>query len=119
VTWEGRRGDVKIVVEKHPDTYVAYPLDMEGIVVGEGESPEAALADLKSALRFHVEVFGADALDGDPAILEVVSPEIGLLSEPALGEDWNRPEEDIAWMHLQGARQTASGSGLRKYRPRR
>ena len=24
-----------------------------------------------------------------------------LLSEAALGEDWNRPEEDEAWQHLQ------------------
>jgi len=24
-----------------------------------------------------------------------------LLSEPALAEDWNRPEEDAAWRHLQ------------------
>jgi hypothetical protein len=26
-----------------------------------------------------------------------------LLSEPALAADWNRPEEDAAWQHLQGA----------------
>ena len=24
-----------------------------------------------------------------------------LLSEPALAEDWDRPEEDAAWAHLQ------------------
>ena len=28
-------------------------------------------------------------------------PETALLSEPALGEDWNRPEEEEAWSHLQ------------------
>ena len=27
-----------------------------------------------------------------------------LLSEPALAQDWNRPEEDAAWSHLQPAR---------------
>ena len=27
----------------------------------------------------------------------------GLLSEPSLAEDWNRPEEDEAWSHLQPA----------------
>jgi RimJ/RimL family protein N-acetyltransferase len=27
--------------------------------------------------------------------------EAALLSEAALGEDWNRPEEDAAWSHLQ------------------
>ena len=26
-----------------------------------------------------------------------------LLSEQALGEDWNRPEEDAAWSYLQPA----------------
>ena len=30
--------------------------------------------------------------------------EAALLSEPALAEDWNRPEEDAAWSHLQSAR---------------
>jgi hypothetical protein len=28
-------------------------------------------------------------------------PEKALLSEQALAEDWNRPEEDEAWSHLQ------------------
>lgn len=30
--------------------------------------------------------------------------ETALLSEPALAEDWNRPEEDVAWSHLRLAR---------------
>ena len=30
-------------------------------------------------------------------------PETALLSEQALAEDWNRPEEDAAWSHLQQA----------------
>ena len=30
--------------------------------------------------------------------------ETALLSEQALAEDWNRPEEDAAWSHLQRAR---------------
>jgi hypothetical protein len=29
--------------------------------------------------------------------------EAALLSEHALAEDWNRPEEDEAWSHLQQA----------------
>ncbi len=32
--------------------------------------------------------------------VDIVS-ETALLSEPALAEDWNRPEEDAAWSHLQ------------------
>ena len=31
-------------------------------------------------------------------------PESTLLSELALAEDWNRPEEDEAWSHLQPVR---------------
>jgi hypothetical protein len=30
--------------------------------------------------------------------------ETALLSEEALAEDWNRPEEDAAWSHLQPAK---------------
>jgi len=40
-------------------------------------------------------------LEEEPA---VSVPETALLSEPALGEDWNRPEEDAAWSHLQPVR---------------
>ena len=53
---------IKLIVEKHPDGYVAYPLGVKGVVVGEGDTYEEALADVKSALRFHVETFGAEAL---------------------------------------------------------
>ena len=31
----------------------------------------------------------------------VACEETALLSEPALAKDWNRPEEDAAWSHLQ------------------
>jgi predicted RNase H-like HicB family nuclease len=58
-------GDVKIVIEKHPDGYVAYPLGVQGVVVGEGDTYEAAVADVKSAIEFHVESFGADVFE-DP-----------------------------------------------------
>jgi predicted RNase H-like HicB family nuclease len=50
----------KIIVEKHPDGYVAYPLSVKGIVVGEGDTYESALADVKSAIVFHIETFGAE-----------------------------------------------------------
>ena len=57
----------KIIVEKHPDTYVAYPLGLKGIVVGEGSSYEDALADVKSAIKFHIETFGKEVLETEPA----------------------------------------------------
>jgi predicted RNase H-like HicB family nuclease len=56
---------VKIIIEKHADGYVAYPVGIRGVVVGEGDTYEEALRDVQSALKFHVESFGAQALDGD------------------------------------------------------
>ena len=53
----------KIIVEKHSDGYVAYPLGLKGIVVGEGDTYESALSDVKSAIAFHIETFGADVFD--------------------------------------------------------
>jgi predicted RNase H-like HicB family nuclease len=50
---------VKIIVEKYADGYVAYPVGLKGVVVGEGSSYEETLADVKSAIRFHIETFGA------------------------------------------------------------
>ena len=60
----------KIVVEKHPDTYVAYPLGLKGVVVGQGDSYESALEDVKSAIKFHIETFGPDEINPEPQILE-------------------------------------------------
>jgi hypothetical protein len=50
----------KIIVEKHPDCYVAYPLGMKGIVIGEGDTSQKAINDVKSAIKFHIETFGND-----------------------------------------------------------
>jgi predicted RNase H-like HicB family nuclease len=60
----------KIVVEKHPDTYIAYPLGLKGVVVGQGDSYESALEDVKSVIQFHIETFGPNEIDSDPPILE-------------------------------------------------
>ena len=61
---------IKIIVEKHSDGYVAYPLGLRGVVVGEGESYESALADVRSAILFHLETFGPDALGDETPVLE-------------------------------------------------
>jgi predicted RNase H-like HicB family nuclease len=68
----------KIVVEKHSEGYVAYPLGLNGAVVGEGDSYEDALADVTSAIRFHIETFGEDALDADSPVLEAFVDETTL-----------------------------------------
>ena len=69
---------IKIVVERHPDTYVAYPLGVRGVVLGEGDTYEKAVDDLKSALRFHMDTFGGEVLDMDPPILEAFIAEAGV-----------------------------------------
>lgn len=70
----------KILVEKHADGYVAYPLGLKGVVVGEGDTYEEALADVKSAIRFHIHTFGADLLASESPVLEafVVEAEVAL-----------------------------------------
>lgn len=68
----------KIVVEKHPDGYVAYPLGIKGVIVGEGDTYEEALLDVQSAIRFHLDSFGKESLDIDPPILEAFVDEAGV-----------------------------------------
>jgi predicted RNase H-like HicB family nuclease len=69
----------KIIVEKHPDSYVAYPLGLKGVVVGEGDTYEEALADVTSAIRFHIETFGPDIFEDDEApVLEAFVAEAGV-----------------------------------------
>jgi predicted RNase H-like HicB family nuclease len=68
----------KIIVEKHPDGYVAYPLGLKGVVVGEGDTYEEALSDVKSAIRFHIDTFGPDVLEVEPTILEAFVAEAGV-----------------------------------------
>lgn len=69
---------IKIVVEKHPDVYVAYPLGLKGVVIGQGDTYEAALSDVRSAIQFHLESFGPDSLEVDPPILEAFVAEAGV-----------------------------------------
>ena len=60
----------KIIVEKHVEGYVAYPLGLRGVVVGEGDTYEEAMADVKSAIRFHIETFGKDVIAEESPVLE-------------------------------------------------
>jgi predicted RNase H-like HicB family nuclease len=57
---------IKIVVEHHADGYVAYPLGLKGVVVGQGDTCAEALQDVESAIQFHVESFGEEILESDP-----------------------------------------------------
>ena len=35
----------KIIIERHPDGYVAYPLGLKGIVVGQGDKVEPPILE--------------------------------------------------------------------------
>lgn len=68
---------LKIIVEKHPDGYVAYPLGLKGVALGQGDTYEEALADVKSAIAFHIETFGPEVLEIEPEVLEAFVAEAG------------------------------------------
>jgi predicted RNase H-like HicB family nuclease len=69
---------LKVIVEKHTDGYIAYPLGLQGVVVGQGDSYEEVLADVKSAIQFHVETFGLSVLENSSLILEAFIAETGV-----------------------------------------
>lgn len=71
---------VKIVVEKHSDGYVAYPIGLNGACVAQGDTFEQVMAEIKSAVRFHLDTFGKDALlqDADSPIMEAFIAEASL-----------------------------------------
>jgi predicted RNase H-like HicB family nuclease len=67
----------KIVIEKHPDGYVAYPIGVVGAIVGQGDTYEEALSDVKSAIATYVEIFGTEMLE-DTSSVEVFIAEAGV-----------------------------------------
>ena len=68
---------------------------VEAIIDEQGRVRLLEAVKLSAARRALVTI-----LEEEPA---VSINETALLSEPALAEDWNRPEEDEAWSHLQRA----------------
>lgn len=68
----------KIVVERHSDGYVVYPLGIRGGVVGQGETYEEAFADVKSAIAFHIETFGPSVVEDETPVLEAFVAEAGV-----------------------------------------
>ena len=69
----------KIIVEKHSDGYVAYPIGLNGVIVGEGDTYQEALQNVTSAIRFHLETFGdSDLVELESPILEVFVAEASI-----------------------------------------
>ncbi|HEY6171428.1 MAG TPA: type II toxin-antitoxin system HicB family antitoxin [Candidatus Kapabacteria bacterium] len=60
----------KIIVEQHPEGFIAYPLGLNGIVIGQGDTYDEALADVHSAIKFHIETFGDEAFQTDSPVLD-------------------------------------------------
>ena len=71
------RKDLKLIIEKHSDGYVAYPLGLKGIVIGAGETYDAAVADVNSAIAFHIETFGSDVFNDEKPVLEAYVTDTG------------------------------------------
>jgi predicted RNase H-like HicB family nuclease len=67
---------LRIVIERHSDGYVAYPLGLKGVVVAEGDSYEEALADCQSAVRFHIETFGSEVFESESPLIEAFIAEV-------------------------------------------
>jgi predicted RNase H-like HicB family nuclease len=63
--------ELKIIVEEHADGFVAYPVGLRGVFVGQGDTLEDAVADVTSAIKFHVETFGSTELEMDEPLLDV------------------------------------------------
>jgi predicted RNase H-like HicB family nuclease len=61
---------MKIIIEKHADGYVAYPVGVPGVVVGQGNTFAEALRDVQSAIRFHIETFGRESLESESPALD-------------------------------------------------
>lgn len=55
--------DIKIVILKEEDGYVAFPIGLKGVVVSDGDTYEEAYKNLKEAIKFHIETFGDAILD--------------------------------------------------------
>ena len=56
-----RMNQIKIIIEHHPDGYIAYPVGLNGVVIGEGDTYREALDDITTAIKFHIETFGTAA----------------------------------------------------------
>jgi predicted RNase H-like HicB family nuclease len=48
------------------------------VVIGQGDSYESALDDVKSAIKFHIDTFGLNEIDSDPPVIEAFIAEAGV-----------------------------------------
>lgn len=70
--------NLKVIVEKHADGHIAYPLGMKGAVVAQADSYDEVMENVKSAIAFHLETFGPDVLEGRDDIIEAFVAEAAI-----------------------------------------
>jgi len=70
---------------------------VEAIIDENGQVHLLEKVQIEKARRAIVTILNEEAVEEIPNIS-------ALLSEKALAKDWNRPEEDEAWAHLQRER---------------
>ena len=69
---------LKIIIERHSDGFVSYPLGLKGVVVGQGDTYDEALENVRSAIKFHIETFGSEAFENESPVLEAFIAETPL-----------------------------------------
>jgi len=79
--YPGFSRSVKIVIEKHPEGYMAYALGLKGMVLGQGDTYEDTITDIRAAIRAHIETYGKDAFpDNRSPILEAFIAETSVFA---------------------------------------
>lgn len=69
---------LKLVIERHSDGFISYPLGLKGVVVGQGDTYEEALADVRSAIDLHIKTFGSEVFESNSPVLEAFIAEIDI-----------------------------------------
>jgi predicted RNase H-like HicB family nuclease len=68
----------KIIIERHPDGYVAYPVGFKGIITGRGNSKDEALEEVKAAIIYRITTFGEEVLELDSPVLDAFIADAGV-----------------------------------------
>ncbi len=68
----------KILIEKHPDGYIAYPVGLKGSVSGFGKTSEEAVCEVNQAIMARIRTFGEEIFDLDSPILDASLTDIGI-----------------------------------------
>jgi predicted RNase H-like HicB family nuclease len=106
-----KRPNVKVIIERHKGGYVAYPIGVKGVVVGQGDTYDEALKDVRSAIRFHIETFEGNLAVGRKEkarefILDVLGNRFGKRRPNAFRQDLQTIQnaDDLTELHHKAIR---------------